>query len=57
MHRWFTEKRKYKTETPKSIDQITEKSFIINSCKLWTEDGPKIKAIKEAIKKKETDSL
>ncbi|MCP3901148.1 MAG: DUF2889 domain-containing protein, partial [Desulfobacteraceae bacterium] len=52
VHGWLTEKRKYKTEAPESIDDFTENSFIINSCKLWTKDGPKIKAIKEAIEKK-----
>ena len=57
VHGWLTEKRKHKTKAPTSIDQIAEKSFILNSCKLWTEDGPKIKAIKEAIKKRETGSL
>ncbi len=52
VHGWLTAKRKKKTKIPKSIDQITEKKFILNSCKLWTEDGPKIQAIKEAIEKK-----
>ena len=58
VHGWLTEKRKHKTEVPASIDQIKEKNFILNSCRLWTEDGPKIKAIKEAIEKKgEASSL
>ncbi len=52
VHGWLTEKRKHRSETPTSVDQIQEKDFILNSCRLWTEDGPKIKAIKEAIKKK-----
>jgi Protein of unknown function (DUF2889) len=51
VHGWFTEKRKHKKPVPKSIDQIKEKNFILNSCKLWTEDGPKIRAIKEAMEK------
>ena len=55
VHGWLTEKRKNKTTIPNSIDLIKEKNFIMNSCKLWTEDGPKIQAIKEAIEKKRAE--
>ncbi|MCK5311530.1 MAG: DUF2889 domain-containing protein [Desulfobacteraceae bacterium] len=58
VHGWLTEKRKHKTPVPESIEQIKEKNFILNSCKLWTEDGPKVQAIREAIeKKRETGSI
>ena len=52
VHGWFTEKRKHQMPVPQSVDEIKEKSFVLNSCKLWTEDGPKIKAITKAIEKK-----
>ena len=58
VHGWLTEKRKKKTPIPTSIDQIKEKNFILNSCRLWTKDGPKVKAIQDAIeKKRETGSI
>ncbi len=57
VHGWLTEKRKHKTPAPETADQITEKNFVLNSCMLWREDGPKIKAINEAMEKKRTASL
>jgi hypothetical protein len=49
VHGWLTRKRKNKVKLPKSIDEIKEKNFILNSCMLWTEDGPKVQEIKKAI--------
>ena len=58
VHGWLTEKRKHITPVPGSVEQIKEKNFILNSCRLWTEDGPKVQAIREAIeKKRETGSI
>ncbi len=51
VHGWLTHKRKNKNPVPKSIAEIKETRFLLNSCRMWTEDGPKIKQLVHAIEK------
>jgi len=47
---WLTHNRKEKTPVPKDLDSFAEKKFIIDSCRMWTSQGPKIKKLEQAIK-------
>ncbi len=47
----LVQKRKEKSPVPDNIDSLADKEFLINSCRMWTEDGPKIKELKQAIAK------
>ena len=47
---WLTHKRKNSSPVPKDLDSFAEKKFIIDSCRMWTSNGPKIKTLEQAIK-------
>jgi hypothetical protein len=47
---WLTHKRKNSSPVPKDLDSFAEKKFIIDSCRMWTNNGPKIKTLEQAIK-------
>ncbi len=49
VHGWLTYKRKEKFPIPKDIDSFAGKNFLIDSCSMWTEDGPKMKSLEQAI--------
>ena len=48
----LVQKRKEKPPVPDDIDGLADKEFLINSCRIWTKDGPKIKALKQAIEER-----
>ncbi len=50
VHGWLTQKRKDISPVPKDIDSFTEKQFLIDSCRMWTHNGPKMKSLEQAIK-------
>ena len=50
VHGWLTQKRKDKSPVPKDLDSLSEKKFLIDSCRLWTRQGAKIKSLEQAIK-------
>ena len=43
VHGWLTRKRREKTVLPRRIEDIKEKAFLVNSCRIWKEDGPRVK--------------
>jgi len=45
----LTHKRQNKSPVPKDIDSFSDKDYLINSCRMWTEQGPKMKNLKKAI--------
>ncbi len=49
VHGWLTWKRKELSPVPKDIDSFAEKDFLIDSCRMWTKDGPKMKSLEHAI--------
>lgn len=49
VHGWMTQKRKNKSPVPESLDHLTEKEFLIDSCRMWTRQGPKMKSLEKAI--------
>ena len=53
VHGWLTHKRNDKSPVPKDLDSFDEKKFIIDSCRMWTNNGPKIKKLEQAIKEQQ----
>ncbi len=53
VHGWLTSKRSRKLPVPESLDDISEKNFLIDSCRMWTEKGPKMKSLEKAIKNRQ----
>jgi len=52
VHGWLTQKRSKESPIPASLDQVKEKEFLIDSCRIWKKDGPKMKEILQAIETK-----
>ena len=52
VHGWLTQKRSKKTPIPASLDDVKEKNYLIDSCRIWKKDGPKMKEMLQAIEKK-----
>ncbi len=59
VHGWLTQKRSKKSPIPASLDDVKEKNYLIDSCRIWKKDGPKMKEMLQAIEKKRklTESL
>jgi len=51
-HGWLTQKRSQKAPLPVSLENIEEKSYLIDSCRIWKKDGPKLNEMRLAIEKK-----
>jgi hypothetical protein len=49
VHGWLTEKRREPMPLPDNIKDIKEKGFLVDSCRMWRQDGPKIQALAQAI--------
>lgn len=49
VHGWLTHKRKKESPVPKDLDTVADKAFLIDSCRMWAKDGPKVKALQKAI--------
>ncbi len=51
VHGWLTLDRKKKEATPANIEDIRAKGFLINSCRMWREGGPRLRELEESLKK------
>lgn len=51
-HGWLAQKRSKNSPLPVSLDSVEEKGFLIDSCRIWKKDGPKMREIQLAIEKK-----
>lgn len=49
VHGWLTEKRREPTPVPDNLEDIKERGFLVDSCRMWKQDGPKIEALKNAV--------
>ena len=47
---WLTHKRKNKAPLPQNLETFSESNYIIDSCRMWTNHGPKIRKLEHAIK-------
>jgi hypothetical protein len=52
---WLTHNGQNKPVAPASLDALDEKKFLINSCRMWTPKGPKMKSLERAIKQGYSD--
>jgi len=52
VHGWLTQKRREKSPVPQALGDIKEKKFLIDSCRIWKEDGPRMKQLVRAIQGK-----
>ncbi len=52
VHGWLTEKRKNNSPLPKDIETLNESNFLIDSCRMWTKNGPKMTNLIQAIEDK-----
>ncbi len=50
VHGWLTEKRREPILLPDNIEDMKESGFLVDSCRMWQKDGPKIQALAQAVK-------
>ncbi len=48
---WLTQKSRKKSPAPKDLESFKEKAYLIDSCRMWTKNGPKIKRLKAEMAK------
>ena len=51
VHGRLTQKRKDYSPLPKDFENFDEKQFLMDSCRMWTKNGPKMKSLETAIQK------
>ena len=56
VHGWLTEKRRDPAPLPDNLEDIKEKGFLVDSCRMWKHDGPKIQALAQAIQQARPNS-
>lgn len=49
VHGWLTAKRRNPAPLPDNLEDIKEKGFLVDSCRMWKKDGPKIQALKKTV--------
>jgi len=55
VHERLTQKRKEYVPPPKNFENFDEKQFLIDSCRMWAKNGPKMKNLENAMKNRITD--
>ena len=50
VHGWLTQKRSEKSSVPASLEDVKEKKFLIDSCRIWKKEGPKMKELMQSFK-------
>jgi hypothetical protein len=51
---WLTDKRRDKPKLPQDVKSLKEKNYLYNSCRMWSNTGPKFKNLERAIKQKQS---
>lgn len=51
LHGFWTLYAQYPRTAPKSLEEVEGLEYLLNSCHLWTPDGPYVQELKEMIKK------
>ncbi len=52
VHGWLTQRRSKKSPIPIALENVKEKDFLIDSCRIWKKDGPKMKEMLNVIEQK-----
>jgi hypothetical protein len=48
---YWTQKMSKRLPVPRSLDEIEDLNYLVNSCRLWREDGPILEEFREIIEK------
>ena len=51
VHGWLTQKRRGQTVMPTALASVQGKNFLVNSCRIWKKDGPRIKELTRVMEK------
>ncbi|MEW6184912.1 MAG: DUF2889 domain-containing protein [Thermodesulfobacteriota bacterium] len=51
LHGYWADQGQKTTNLPRSLEETPNLEYLINSCRLWREDGPLIKQLREALDK------
>jgi hypothetical protein len=51
LHGFWTQLSRQPRPIPQSLEEVQGLSYLINSCRLWSEDGPLLQMIRETIEK------
>lgn len=51
VHGWLTWRRREPTPLPRDIESLSESGFLIDSCRMWRKDGPRMALLADRIKK------
>ncbi len=49
VHGWLTYNRQEKRSVPDSMEDFEGNEYILNSCKMWSKDGPRWKSLEKAL--------
>jgi hypothetical protein len=49
LHGYWTHKMRKPRPVPRSLNEIEDLIYLVNSCRLWREDGPMVQEIKGII--------
>jgi hypothetical protein len=53
LHGYWTQRSRKRHPLPASLEELPGLSSLINSCKLWRDDGPLLEMIKETLARRE----
>lgn len=56
LHGVITQKSRQPSSVPKSLEEFPGLSYVLNSCRLWTEDGPNVQMIQETMERLDKNS-
>jgi hypothetical protein len=51
LHGFWTQLSKQPRPVPQSLEEVQGLSYLVNSCRLWSEDGPLLQMVRETIEK------
>lgn len=51
VHGWLTRKRQEKPILPTRLEDVKERRYLVNSCRIWKEDGPRMVELNRTIQK------
>jgi hypothetical protein len=55
LHGYWTQQSRQRRPIPRSLDEFQGLTTLINSCKLWKEDGPLMQMIRETLERQEEE--
>jgi hypothetical protein len=53
LHGYWTQRSRRRRPVPKSLDEFSGLSYLLNTCRLWKEDGPMMEMVRDAVANQE----